>query len=171
MALENVLEVPSYSSACPVLWKLFLLHWKSCCPHNCPVFSGQAASLCLHGRLRKGEHLLEASQGPQKRHISEINLGQELCDLFFPVLFSCAVIPAAPAHAQLCFLPTDAPTLTSISLLLCLIHLVMYKYICCLYFQALNPFVHLLFVFCQFFCCSEVSQYILHLSWALGAHA
>lgn len=85
-------------------------------PH-CPVFSGQGASLCLHGRLRKGERLLEASQGPQKRHISEINLGQELCDLFFPVLFSCAVIPAAPAHAQLCFLPTDAPTLTSISLL------------------------------------------------------
>lgn len=148
MALEDVLEVPSYSSACPVLWKLFLLGTGNpVVPILSCVLRARRFTLSAwrdeEGRASSGDK----SGAPEETHI-EINLGQELCVLFFPVFFSCAsfqLFQLMPSSAFFSQMPRPSPP--SLFYLLSLIHLGMYKYVCCLYLQ----FWILLFIWYLFF--------------------
>lgn len=85
MAPENLLEVceiqlnlPCAVKAVPVTLEIILSPYFH-------VFSWQVDTYCLHGCLSWGKGLLESGKGPQKRLISEINLGQEVSNPSFTV--------------------------------------------------------------------------------------
>lgn len=179
-APENLLEVswiqlslPCAVKAVPVALEILLSPYFH-------VFSWQLDTCCLHGCLIWEEGLLETSERCQKRHIWEINPGQEVSNPSFTVTVFALLLCSLSGCSSSCppllsshrGSPWPPPHLSCT-------YWVSSTLWCPNTFVAPTPsFWILLFIWFFFFAkfssdlyCSRRSQHIIHLSWALGAHA